>query len=761
MGTENKKITTKIKAKNIAPIKDLSKEISSSSIKFGIFANNGSGKTYLSRLFRLAEQNEVLFVDEKGISPTDKIISLGENKSEFSFEVIDKSGTKIEELKIELQRGQLPKINSLHYLFHTFNQDYVEDNIKALGYNADSDVEGFILGKSNIDLKDDEDKLKKIEEDGIKLKDQIDREVIEYVDEKIKEIKDIRRLNEYKELTTENIIKSINKKLHEGVKTVDELIEDYNKIKAVPENLNDIPFIPKLKLDLVEIDDIKERLIKEYTLSSLAQDFKEKIKSKQLFVEKGMELIKDETCPFCEQKLEDDALKLIDDYSKYIEDVESKTIKAFRKYIVAFEEIIKSTSKIELQNSKNINLFNEYKTKYIPSCEDLSLSNVDSSNLSKSIEVIKDLIEEKSKNISVSLPIEESLFTELEKNLTILNNSIESNNELIEVINSKKGKLNIENKQVRKDICKSAFNHLVSYHKGQVTALDKIREDYKALNTEITKKREQQKVSKRKKVASTIKSVLNYFFSEKYSLDEETFRLTFQNKSLAKEQAKDILSEGEKNIVAFAYYLGDTHVKVNSEEDYKKILFIIDDPISSMDFTHVYTLSGVIRDISSILEKIDKDKFIIFTHNNDFMRVLTTNKIIVNKYLLKNGQLKKFNNNLTVPYINHLSDVYAVAREDETPTHTTANSIRHIIETLTKFENVDLSKDGVSNYIKEKVSKDTKTYTMINDLSHGGWRTEQPPIDDDDFKNVCEVVIKHIESKYLGQVEYCKKMNKA
>ena len=90
------------------------------------------------------------------------------------------------------------------------------------------------------------------------------------------------------------------------------------------------------------------------------------------------------------------------------------------------------------------------------------------------------------------------------------------------------------------------------------------------------------------------------------------------------------------------------------------------------------------------------------------------------------------------------------------PNHTTANSIRHILETLTKFEAIDLNKDSLKEYIKLNISPDTKSYTMIQDLSHGGWRTEQAPITNKDFKDVCETIIKHIEKKYLGQISYCK-----
>lgn len=174
-----------------------------------------------------------------------------------------------------------------------------------------------------------------------------------------------------------------------------------------------------------------------------------------------------------------------------------------------------------------------------------------------------------------------------------------------------------------------------------------------------------------------------------------------------------------------------------------------------MDFSHVYTVCGVIRDLKMILDKLDRERIMIFTHNNDFMRILTTNNIVDKKLLLANGRLSDFNNNLTVPYIIHLLDIYKIARKDMSPSHTTANSIRHIIETLTKFERIETHRESVAEYIKINIPNDTKSYTLINDLSHGGWRTEQAPITNEDYKEICELVVKHIENKHSGQIAYC------
>ena len=755
------KIKTSIQCQNIAPIENLTRLISSNSLKVGVFANNGSGKTFISRLFRLTENSKELLIENE-VSPTDKLITIGKSNSSFSFSIIDKDGITQEDFKIHLEKGVIPNIPKTKYTYHTFNQDYVEENISALSYEKDSEIEGFILGKINIDLKEDEEKLSKIEKEGSELNEQIKIEVEKYVAENVSNIQNIKRLGDYKILEYQNIFNGIQKDKYDISKTFDELIEDYNKIKSVPENLDDIKQIEVLSLDLKLLKEIKENCINEYSLSELAKQFKDKIKSKQLFVETGIGLLDSEknNCPFCEQALEKDALDLIDNYTTYLNDVEANTIKLFKEYENSLQKYIVTLENIEIQNTKRINEFNKYKTKYIPSSEEIELSNLDIQTLKKQIEVIIESVQDKIKNINKSIDLSEEQLQDLEKSETLFNGVLSSNNEEIEAINKKKDRIGEENKSTRKEIIKSAYNNLIDEHKTNIESVVKLRGQWKALNDEIKKKREQQKVSKKEKVASTIKTVLNYFFAEKYSLDEENFRLIFDKNTLEKDQAKNILSEGEKNIVAFAYFIGDTHLKVESEDDYQNLFFVIDDPISSMDFSHVYTLCGVIRDIGKIIDKLKRERLLILTHNNDFMRVLSSNNIIDKKLLLKKGQLIDFNNNLTVPYINHLMDIYEICRRNGIPTHTTANSIRHIVETLTKFEKINITGESIAEYIKENIPDDTKSYTLINDLSHGGWRTEQAPITDEDYTEICETIVKHVETKYNGQVEYCKKICK-
>ena len=173
-----------------------------------------------------------------------------------------------------------------------------------------------------------------------------------------------------------------------------------------------------------------------------------------------------------------------------------------------------------------------------------------------------------------------------------------------------------------------------------------------------------------------------------------------------------------------------------------------------MDFNHVYSVSGVIRNLKDIINN-NRERFIIFTHNMEFMRVLIGNNIATKSLVLKNFEIVEFNNNMTVPYINHLVDIYKVSKKIMKPTHTTPNSIRHVIETITKFENIHANDDSIAKYIKDNISDDSKTYTLINDLSHGGWRNEQAPIHEDDFVDVCSTIVEMVDKKYKGQITYC------
>lgn len=87
------------------------------------FATNGTGKSFISRAFRLS-------VPSMANLSADDVLTIGKDSGRMKFCVQDNNPAK--ELEIEVHRGSAPTVkNNTGLLFHVFNNDYVEENIKG------------------------------------------------------------------------------------------------------------------------------------------------------------------------------------------------------------------------------------------------------------------------------------------------------------------------------------------------------------------------------------------------------------------------------------------------------------------------------------------------------------------------------------------------------------------------------------------------------------------------------------------------------
>ena len=72
---------------------------------------------------------------------------------------IEKSVDK--RLDISINKGTPAVVqNESGLIFHVFNSDFVEENIKPRDYTPDGNIEGYILGKVQIDLTDEKKREK-------------------------------------------------------------------------------------------------------------------------------------------------------------------------------------------------------------------------------------------------------------------------------------------------------------------------------------------------------------------------------------------------------------------------------------------------------------------------------------------------------------------------------------------------------------------------------------------------------------------------
>ena len=263
------------------------------------------------------------------------------------------------------------------------------------------------------------------------------------------------------------------------------------------------------------------------------------------------------------------------------------------------------------------------------------------------------------------------------------------------------------------------------------------------------------RIDKRKKLIEKLKDYLAIFFKDKYDFDEKQFCVVYQDRALI-ENTDYVLSDGEKSILAFCFFLANIHGVVENESDYNRLFLVIDDPVSSMDFNYVYNVAQAIRNIKKEPE-IGRIRYLVLTHNMEFMSILVRNKIVSKKFLLSDGAISDFKDDYVMPYTANLLDIYKVSIGGMKPIRTIPNQIRHVLETTYRFEG---SCGGLDDYIlnNEILGKNGCLYSLIEDHSHGGLRTSKG-YTDNMLIDSCRMVVDFIASKYPGQIEEVKRLS--
>ena len=741
--SKQQKMDFNLSARNIGPLREFSSSQKVGSCKIGIFANNGSGKTFLSRRFRLVG------VKEHAPEQLNNLLTINEKNGRFIFEIKnpDENG-RVRALSINLTRNaEQPVVsNETGFLFHVFNSDYVRANIEEREYAPDGNVEGYILGKGNIDLSKEKNELRTL----------VDKqgEVVSALKSDIESARGnlvllgVRKnLGEYKEFSYENFINGLD--VDESL-SFSRLTDLHNDLKAMPDDLPDVRLLPSAQ-SAPNLAEIKELLQTEYSRSNIAEDFVAKVKSKQSFIEEGLRIDGMATCPFCEQPYSVQATELIQRYNDYLNDEEAAVAKCCENKISELRFNNKHTENSIIDVLRSSRDFDQ-KKKFIPSMKDEGFSDFPSIEmLSNPIEILCQLLADKARHIDkVDFDISDSQ-REIELFFTLFERIRGENLKKIELFNSKKNNVQNEKRELDRRLCRALFLETSATLSPKVGEVSSRETEIEKLRLDIEKREAQVRVEKKKRVAESLVLFLDLFFAGKYCFDKKQFHITFEGQVLD-QKITSVLSDGEKSIVAFCHYLAETHVHLTREEDYKKIFFIIDDPISSLDFHYVYAVAQVIRNIGVYFNLQGYTRFMVLTHNIEFMSILSRNKIVQQRFVLSAGKLDALNEHLIMPYESHLRDIHAVAREGTKPKHTTSNSIRHVLETISRF---DAPRAKLEDYFGkiEELQGNEFVYSLMHDASHGMIRSDKA-YTDDMIQRGCEAVVRFIENKFEGQIDH-------
>lgn len=725
-----------IQIKGFGPFSSSTKaSIDFQSSKVAIYACNGQGKTYLSRMFQAGELG--------GDSISDAMISRGSKSGTFTFDVLD-NNSGLGELAIERVRERKTTVSdTTGYLFHVFNSDYVKTNLDRAHYAPSGDIRGYILGESNIDISDKKDKLSQLRREEETVRADLDK-VVSSAKEELLKYGVNKRTKEFTDITLNHI-----SNLDPGPDHYNERLRSFKDLQSIPE---DTPTLNTLAFAHTSLDrdNLLYILLHTFSHDEFADDFCTEIAKKREFVSEGMSIQDGNTCPFCGRVYNDDAKALIHSYEEFLNGQEAKIISQIesdKRVVTAitrdYSTYLNTYLRTQMQYEKLKSSFQDTEETNFPNLPGLDAFNAIANSLAKALS---------DKVADITSVCDASSVNDLNASLQQISRATSKANELIRTMNALLNKRSTELLDAKKKLCVERCLKLRNDNAPEIDKLADLRKRCSDLQREIHDDESRTKRSKRDAVAALFSSLLHEVFGDKYTFDKDNFTITFCDATLGKE-AEQVLSDGEKSALAFCFYVASTAEVLNEESDKDKLFFVVDDPISSLDFHYVYGISQIIRDLGKLFD-IKRVRLLVLTHNTAFYNLLARNKITKAHYILHDKEISVCPNAGIVPYAEHLKDLYAVAKGGA-PSYTTGNSIRQVIETLWHFDEPEAT--DLSAYINTDRCKDLAAceyiYTLCQDQSHGASMFDTlQPIDETSVRAACQTVIAHISKQYPGQL---------
>ena len=704
--------------------------------RVAIYSANGQGKTCISRLFRAAGAGA-----DGLIAPS---INRGCGEGSFAF-TVKEAGNSGKTLKIDFKRGGIPAVsNETGYIFHVFNSDFVRDNLAASHYSPTGDAfNGHIVGKENIDVSEKQEKLDELKRQGQQKRAEIEHAVqaacMELANLKLKNLKG------FKELTTEKILElPLEEHNYDGKR------RELDALGSLPD---DVPQLAGLSFpfDMGMIDEAEGLLKTRYTRDDFADDFIRSVTSKRRFVEAGLKLLDGDECPFCGAPFNSDARKLIESYEAYVQGQEAKTVTALETCIQALDSLRTSYGAFVESYQGRSNWLARLKPAF-PALEASELPSIPSTaELNAAADSVVGALRDKIADISAVQDCQDVAV--LRNRLQDLGRSVADANSILTKLDQSVTRSSKALTNARQELCAEMAKKVRSDCDPLIVQRASISSDYQKLQNEIRADEAKGKRLKRDVVAETLATLIHTVFGNKYSFDPARFTIKLGETELGGD-ADAVMSDGEKSVLAFCYYVALTWNLLDAEDESDRLFFVIDDPISSMDFHYVYSVAQIIRDLKARFS-LSRVRFLLLTHNTAFFNLLARNKIAAGCFILHNGAIEMCKSRYLAPYSEHLKDLYGIALKETEPTHTTGNSIRQVIETLWRFDNP--AAGNLGDYLGTSECYDLReceyVYTICQDMSHGAtpFDRDQPP-DDEAMRRACWTVLCHVHRRFPGQL---------
>ena len=767
----------KISAQYLGPIFELEAELTKYAQNL-IFARNGTGKSFLSRAFRYLD----LYQQDHDISKAAfNLVSdeAKDGKGKLSF---FRGTDLLGQLSLERKNDTVYPTVSDTTIFHVFSEDYVSAELREREYKVDGDIGNEIsVDSDNIKIKELEENVQTARKDyeaaNAKLLESFEDQKQKELNKKAKVNKQLR---EYKDLCLTVLLQVYCTKPDQPERSVNELINDLDALKSISSEPNFPPPVQTSIVGQLGVKEVSEQLARVTSPSSVSSIIKDKIDAHHGFIEAGAKLVKKHDmaiCPFCEQSITASHPKtIIDAYIEYFEDEEEKHKSALRAVLQQLSTMQTNLTTTKIALDKQRIRYDALKS-LIPSQKGLVLQSPDQAlgDLKQALADTSKIIEQKITSLAVALP---APTVDLGQRELALFKIIETNNDLSENLKAAVEKADQERKALQRKAC----------HAFAIEFLHKNWKDIEALRSLETKlKTEHQQLidleklgpskKARDRVADTFDILLKEFFGERYYVfDKENFALKRGDREMARGPHRT-LSDGEKTVIAFCYFIAAVHRRVKANSDYQKLFLVFDDPVTSMSYDHIFAIAQTLKNLnisaqgkvsinpSKIEKKVGlRPNLLVLTHSSYFFNVARANAVVkadatfsLNNLEVQHSlrPLKEY----VAPFEQQLEHVYRVAR-GEKPTHSTCNCIRSVLEAIGRFCRPDKT-TSLQEFITFLASEDgigIKSI-LINSMCHGTYYDVTPT--PEDIRIACEEAVSVVERYAKGHIELLKKSDKA
>jgi len=644
--------------------------------------------------------NGVASYKKEAVLDTDKKVNLlyglnGTGKSTFSEFLYNQIGARFSQCRIEgLEENDTVLV---------YNQKFVQDTF----YEREGIHGIFTLSKGNADaqkvIDTTSDEVKKLIEQKRKIEEKMTKDEDKYIDEIEKYMKQVWKIKKKytkgdralefcldglkgnKDTLFKHII-SLEKPEGELDYSVDDLMKEAQQLKG------EAQIRQPLSKVLINVEDIEQSELlskvivgnKNSSVASLIEMLGNSdwvntgIKYVHIDGEKGV-------CPFCQQKTIT---------QNFLEQINAYFDESYNRDKFQIEQMI---SRYDEEIKKATDFFNAIKDDSFLEKNKVEIESL-SANLISVLEQNLNTLREKAKtpSIQVSLQSISKIIESINSIIKNANNEITLYNQRIADIKGSKSKIKDRFWKLMRQKYNSVIELYATNEKSYEQSVKNARKELQTKTSEINTNTALIEENRKKTVnideaVENIKNGLidigiTDFTIEKYSEEEALYRLKREDSD---EDVFKTLSEGEKMVISFLYFIELCKGESTAERGSNKKIVVIDDPISSLSHIYVFNIGRLIHEEFLMTEKYDQ--LFILTHSLYFFYELTNTKHKDRKEtqklfrICKNTESSYFEDMKYEDIQNDYQAYWHIIKDKKQAPALIANCMRNVIEYFFNF----------------------------------------------------------------------------